>query len=81
MLNGAHAPKAHPSACGTPSMQTPREVRVHIHVKRDPVVLPREVVDTPRAHDQVPSQSGQRRPVCGGGVRHFAAEFLSREPR
>eukprot|EP00969_Alexandrium_andersonii_P208977 9229413-Alexandrium_andersonii.AAC.1 len=81
MRNGAQAPNAHPSACGSPSTQTPREIRVHIHAKRDPVVPPREVVDAPRAHDQPPSQPDQRCPVLGGGVRHFAAEFLSREPQ
>eukprot|EP00969_Alexandrium_andersonii_P104552 4613189-Alexandrium_andersonii.AAC.1 len=36
-------------------MQTPREVRAHIRAERDPVAPPREIVDTPRAHCQVPS--------------------------
>eukprot|EP00969_Alexandrium_andersonii_P343161 15168556-Alexandrium_andersonii.AAC.1 len=81
MLDGAHAPNTHPSARGSPSTQTPREIRVHVHAERDPVVLPREVVDAPRAHDQAQGQSDQRCPVRGGGVRHLAAEFLSREPQ
>eukprot|EP00969_Alexandrium_andersonii_P151589 6701742-Alexandrium_andersonii.AAC.1 len=62
-------------------MQTPSKVRIHIHSEGNPFVLPWEVVDAPRAHDQVPSQSDQRRPVRGGGARHSPAEFLSRKPQ
>eukprot|EP00969_Alexandrium_andersonii_P000394 17415-Alexandrium_andersonii.AAC.1 len=81
MLNGVRAPNARPSACGAPSMRAPGKVRAHIHSERDPFVLPREVVDALWAHDQVPIQPDQHRPIRGGGVRHFAAELLSREPQ
>eukprot|EP00969_Alexandrium_andersonii_P109906 4849017-Alexandrium_andersonii.AAC.1 len=81
MLNGAQTPNAHPSARGAPSMQTPGKISVHTHAERDPVALPRKAVDAPRAHDQIRSQSGQRRPIRGRGVRHLAAELLSREPQ
>eukprot|EP00969_Alexandrium_andersonii_P281145 12429858-Alexandrium_andersonii.AAC.1 len=61
------APNAHPPACGTPGMQAPGKVSVHINSQGDPVVLPRKTVDAPWAHDQAPRQPGQRRPVRGGG--------------
>eukprot|EP00969_Alexandrium_andersonii_P254183 11234199-Alexandrium_andersonii.AAC.1 len=46
-----------------------------LHVEGSPLVLPREVVDAPRAHDQVASQSDQCCPVCCGGARHPPAEL------
>eukprot|EP00969_Alexandrium_andersonii_P360934 15456474-Alexandrium_andersonii.AAC.1 len=61
------APDAHPSACGTPSVQAPSEIGAHVNSEGNPFVLPRKRVDAPRAHDQVPRQPDQRRPVCGGG--------------
>eukprot|EP00969_Alexandrium_andersonii_P365026 15465324-Alexandrium_andersonii.AAC.1 len=39
------------------------------------------MVDAPRAHDQVPRQPRQRRPVRGGGVCHSPTELLCREPQ
>eukprot|EP00969_Alexandrium_andersonii_P219605 9698357-Alexandrium_andersonii.AAC.1 len=63
MLNGVQSPNAHPSAGGSPSAQAPREVHVHIRAEGDPIVLPREVVDTPQAHDHAPRQPAQRCPV------------------
>eukprot|EP00969_Alexandrium_andersonii_P103701 4575912-Alexandrium_andersonii.AAC.1 len=66
MLNGAQPPNAHPPARGSSSVEAPSKVRVHIHAEADPIVLPREVVDTPRAHGQTSRQPDQRRPVCGG---------------
>eukprot|EP00969_Alexandrium_andersonii_P225332 9952283-Alexandrium_andersonii.AAC.1 len=80
LLNGVQAPKAHPSANGAPSTQMPGEIRVHTHAERDPIVLPRKVVDVPRAHDQIPRQADQRRPIRGRRVR-IEAELLNREPR
>eukprot|EP00969_Alexandrium_andersonii_P240356 10610494-Alexandrium_andersonii.AAC.1 len=62
-------------------MQTPSKVCIHVHSEGSPFVLPREVVDAPRAHDQVPGQSDQRRLIRGGGARHSPAEFLSRKPQ
>eukprot|EP00969_Alexandrium_andersonii_P335948 14848484-Alexandrium_andersonii.AAC.1 len=46
-----------------------------------PVVLPREVVDGPRAHDQVARQPVRSCPIRGGGGRRLLAELLSREPQ
>eukprot|EP00969_Alexandrium_andersonii_P047292 2074785-Alexandrium_andersonii.AAC.1 len=43
MLQGAHAPDAHPSARGAPSTQAPGKVRVRIHAEGNPFALPREV--------------------------------------
>eukprot|EP00969_Alexandrium_andersonii_P081588 3596511-Alexandrium_andersonii.AAC.1 len=63
MLDGMCAPDAHPSTCGTPSVQTPSEISVHMHSQGNPFVLPREMVNAPRAHDQVARQPDQRRPV------------------
>eukprot|EP00969_Alexandrium_andersonii_P171563 7583436-Alexandrium_andersonii.AAC.1 len=70
------APDAHPSARGTPSAQAPSEIGANVHSEGNPFVLPRTMVDAPRAHNQVPRQSDQRRPVCGGGVCHPPAELL-----
>eukprot|EP00969_Alexandrium_andersonii_P023194 1013809-Alexandrium_andersonii.AAC.1 len=64
MLDGTRASDAHPSARGAPSLQAPNEVGVHIHAEGNPCVLPRKMVDAPRAHDQVPRQPDQGRPVC-----------------
>eukprot|EP00969_Alexandrium_andersonii_P182357 8057696-Alexandrium_andersonii.AAC.1 len=77
MLDGTHAPNAHPSACGAASMQTPSKARMHINAERNPLVLPREVGDAPRALDQVPGQPDQRGPIRGGRVRHPPPELLS----
>eukprot|EP00969_Alexandrium_andersonii_P032616 1424245-Alexandrium_andersonii.AAC.1 len=60
MLDGMCAPGAHPSACGTPSVQTPSS-------QGNPFVLPRIMVAAPRAHDRGARQPDQRRPVRGGG--------------
>eukprot|EP00969_Alexandrium_andersonii_P347014 15341881-Alexandrium_andersonii.AAC.1 len=81
MLNGTLSPNAHPSASGPPSAQTPREERVHARAEGGPIVLPREAVDAPRAHDQVERQPDQSCPVRGGRGRHSPAELLSREPQ
>eukprot|EP00969_Alexandrium_andersonii_P309493 13677471-Alexandrium_andersonii.AAC.1 len=81
MLDGAHAPNAHPSARGAPGSQTPRKVRIHVHSEGNPFVLPREAADAPRTHDQAQNQSDQRRPVRGGGAHRSPAEFLSRKPQ
>eukprot|EP00969_Alexandrium_andersonii_P081178 3579165-Alexandrium_andersonii.AAC.1 len=67
MLNGTRAANAQPPARGPPSAQAPSKVGVHIYSKGDPLVLPQEVVDSPRARNQVTRQSDQRRPVRGGG--------------
>eukprot|EP00969_Alexandrium_andersonii_P221561 9785889-Alexandrium_andersonii.AAC.1 len=81
MLNGVLSTNAHPSAGGSPSVQAPGKVTVHVDAERDPIVLPREVVDAPRAPDQIPGQPDQSCPIGRGGGRHFAAELLSREPQ
>eukprot|EP00969_Alexandrium_andersonii_P225928 9976660-Alexandrium_andersonii.AAC.1 len=65
MLNGAQPSHAHPSASGSPSAQAPSNVGSHIRAEGDPIVLPREVVDAPQAHDQVARQPDQGRPLRG----------------
>eukprot|EP00969_Alexandrium_andersonii_P086285 3803953-Alexandrium_andersonii.AAC.1 len=67
MLDGVCATDAHPSARGAPSTQAPSEVSAHVNSEGGPFVLPREVVDAPRANDQVTGQPDQRRPIRGGG--------------
>eukprot|EP00969_Alexandrium_andersonii_P300301 13276503-Alexandrium_andersonii.AAC.1 len=67
MLGGARAPDAHPSACGTPSVQTPSEINARINSHLGPLRPAKEMVGAPRAHDQVTRQPDQRRPVRGGG--------------
>eukprot|EP00969_Alexandrium_andersonii_P332287 14684212-Alexandrium_andersonii.AAC.1 len=81
MLNGALPTNAHPSTSGSPSAQAPGKVSIHVDEERDPIVLPREMVDAPRAHDQIPRQPDQRCPIGRGGGRPFAAGLLSREPQ
>eukprot|EP00969_Alexandrium_andersonii_P308730 13645390-Alexandrium_andersonii.AAC.1 len=56
MLDGVHAPHAHSPASGPSGKATSGKVRVDISAESRPVVLPREMVDAPRAHDQVPDQ-------------------------
>eukprot|EP00969_Alexandrium_andersonii_P182234 8052890-Alexandrium_andersonii.AAC.1 len=62
MFDGVRAANAHLSACGTPGTQAPSKACAHVHAEGSPLVLPREVVDAPQAHDQVASQSDQRCP-------------------
>eukprot|EP00969_Alexandrium_andersonii_P085419 3766319-Alexandrium_andersonii.AAC.1 len=62
MLDGVRATHTHPSTRGTPSVQAPCEVRVHVHAEASSFVLPRKVVDPTGARDQVPGQPDQRRP-------------------
>eukprot|EP00969_Alexandrium_andersonii_P347574 15367800-Alexandrium_andersonii.AAC.1 len=69
MLNGVQSSHAHPSAGESPSVQTPSKVRVRIRAEGGPILLPREVVDAPRAHDQVAHQPDQSCPVRGGRGR------------
>eukprot|EP00969_Alexandrium_andersonii_P323087 14275529-Alexandrium_andersonii.AAC.1 len=64
MLDGVHAPHAHSPAREPPGKKAPSEVRVNVSAESRPVVLPREVVDTTRARDQVPDQPDERCPVC-----------------
>eukprot|EP00969_Alexandrium_andersonii_P030196 1316763-Alexandrium_andersonii.AAC.1 len=62
MLDGVHAPHAHPPASGPPGKEAPGEVRVDVSVESRPIVLPREMVDAPRARDQVSNQPDERGP-------------------
>eukprot|EP00969_Alexandrium_andersonii_P342766 15151884-Alexandrium_andersonii.AAC.1 len=62
MLNGMCASDARPSTRGAPSAQAPGEVGVHVDPEGNPFVLPRKLVDAPRARNQVPRQPDQRRP-------------------
>eukprot|EP00975_Prorocentrum_lima_P004005 871057-Prorocentrum_lima.AAC.1 len=57
---------AHSPACRPPGKQASGEVRVYVSAESRPFVLPREVVDAPRAHGKVTNQPNERRPVCGG---------------
>eukprot|EP00969_Alexandrium_andersonii_P218667 9658529-Alexandrium_andersonii.AAC.1 len=63
MLDGVLSARAHPPASGTPGQQTPGKVRAHIRAESSPLALPREVVDAPRARNQVPDQPGERGPI------------------
>eukprot|EP00969_Alexandrium_andersonii_P060499 2663443-Alexandrium_andersonii.AAC.1 len=64
MLDGTHAPQAHSPARGPPGKQAPREVSIDVSAESRPIVLPWEVVDAPRAHDQVANQPDECCPVC-----------------
>eukprot|EP00969_Alexandrium_andersonii_P140507 6215339-Alexandrium_andersonii.AAC.1 len=64
MLDGVHSPHAHSPARGPPGKKTPREVCVDVSAESRPIVLPREVVDAPRAQDQVSDQPDECCPVC-----------------
>eukprot|EP00975_Prorocentrum_lima_P034588 7270953-Prorocentrum_lima.AAC.1 len=79
MLDGVHPTHAQPPARGPPGMQAPGEVGVHVSTESRPLVLPREVVDAPRAHNQVTDQPDECCPVCGGGGRHPSTALLSCE--
>eukprot|EP00969_Alexandrium_andersonii_P011289 490841-Alexandrium_andersonii.AAC.1 len=63
----------HTTARGSPSVQAPSKVRVHVRPETSPFVLPREVVDAPGARNQVAGQPDQRRPIRRGRARHAPA--------
>eukprot|EP00969_Alexandrium_andersonii_P025825 1127735-Alexandrium_andersonii.AAC.1 len=63
MLDGALPAHAHSPASGTPGQQTSGKVRAHARSGSSPLVLPREVVDAPRARNQVPDQPDERGPI------------------
>eukprot|EP00969_Alexandrium_andersonii_P254022 11227228-Alexandrium_andersonii.AAC.1 len=81
MLDGVHAPRAHSPADGLPGQEAAREVSVDVSGESGPTVLPREVVDAPRAYGQVADQSDQRCPVSGRRGRHPTAALLSSKPQ
>eukprot|EP00969_Alexandrium_andersonii_P030163 1315147-Alexandrium_andersonii.AAC.1 len=80
MLDGAQSAHAHSTARGPPSQETPGKVRADRRAESGPLVLPRKMVNAPRARDQVPDQPDQRCPIRGSRGRHPAA-LLSREPQ
>eukprot|EP00969_Alexandrium_andersonii_P151838 6714146-Alexandrium_andersonii.AAC.1 len=80
MLDDAHAPHAHSTARGPPGQETPSEVRVDVCAECGPVVLPREAVDAPRAHDQATDQPDERCPIHSGRGRHPPTALLSCKP-
>eukprot|EP00969_Alexandrium_andersonii_P228666 10099804-Alexandrium_andersonii.AAC.1 len=65
MLDGVRTAHAHSPASGHPGQEAPSEVRIDVCAESGPIVLPREVVDAPRAHDQVTDHPDKRRPVRG----------------
>eukprot|EP00969_Alexandrium_andersonii_P206628 9128717-Alexandrium_andersonii.AAC.1 len=63
MLTCMLAARARAPARRPAGVEAPRKVRVNVRANGCALILPREVVDTPRALDEVPGEAHERNPT------------------